>query len=102
MRGVNYRSRKLLDHIHHCPECFVCGQWNTGGNIVPAHSNQSRDGKGKGYKAHDYRVAALCHSCHTELDQGNKWTLVEKRMIFDEAHRATIGWLIESGRLEVK
>lgn len=99
---MTYRSRKLLDHIHEAPKCFICGAWNTVGNIVPAHSNQSRDGKGKGLKAHDYRVAALCNGCHMELDQGRNWTLMEKRRLFDEAHRETIGWLFDSGRIEVK
>lgn len=99
---MNWRSRKLLDHIQHAPQCFGCGARNQGGTIVPAHSNQSRDGKGKGIKAHDYRIAALCNSCHMELDQGSHWTLQEKRHLFEKAHRETIGWLIESGRLEVK
>lgn len=102
MRFVTWRSRRLLDLVREAPECFACGEPNRVGNIVPAHSNQSRDGKGKGLKAHDYRVAALCNSCHQQLDQGNKWTLQEKRMVFDEAHRATIGWLIESERLIVR
>lgn len=99
---MNYRSRKLLDHIHDAPECFVCGCWNSGGNIVPAHSNQLRDDKGKGIKAHDYRVAAMCNRCHMELDQGSNWTREERLSIWEEAHRKTIGWLFDSGRLEVK
>jgi len=99
---LNYRSRKLLDHIHHAPECFVCGCWNTVGNIVPAHSNQLRDDKGKSIKAHDYRVAAMCNRCHMELDQGKNWTREEKLNIWESAHRKTIGWLFDSGRLEVK
>jgi hypothetical protein len=98
---MNWRSRKLLDHIHECPECFACGAINTVGNIVPAHSNQLRDDKGKGIKAHDYRVAAMCNSCHHELDQGMRWTKEERVAIWELAHRKTIGWLFSTGRVTV-
>ena len=99
---MNWRSRKLLDHLHDAPCCFVCRCHGDGTNIVPAHSNQLRDGKGKGIKAHDYRVAAVCNKCHMEIDQGKNWTLEEKRRAWEEAHRDTMAWLIEDGRLIVK
>lgn len=98
---MNWRSRQLLDHLHDAPECFICGAVGNGANIVPAHSNQQRDGKGMGIKAHDYRVAAVCHECHFEIDQGKKWGREQKRGYWEDAHRATIGWLIESERLVV-
>lgn len=98
---MNWRSRKLLDHIHDAPNCFACFCHGDGDNIVPAHSNQLRDNKGKGIKADDYRVAALCHKCHMELDQGKNWSPNDKHRVWEEAHRSTIGWLIESGRLVV-
>ena len=69
---------------------------------MAAHSNQLRDGKGRGLKAHDYRIAALCFRCHTELDQGTKMSKAERVDMFETAHRATIGWLFENGHLEVK
>jgi hypothetical protein len=69
---------------------------------VAAHSNQLRDGKGRGIKAHDYRVASMCFGCHAELDQGTKLTKSERVEMWDEAHRKTIGWLFENGHLEVK
>jgi hypothetical protein len=72
------------------------------GTVVAAHSNQSRDGKGRSLKANDYRIAALCFTCHAELDQGHKLSREERLNMFNEAHRATIGWLFENGRLEVK
>lgn len=55
-----------------------------------------------GIKAHDYRIAALCHACHSDLDQGIKLSRQERLEIFEVAHRATIGWLFENGHLEVK
>jgi hypothetical protein len=97
----NYRNRKLLDMIRESPACMHCGKYNDG-TIVGAHSNFLRDGKGRGIKAHDYRVAALCFTCHSELDQGNKLSREERRGMWEEAHRKTIGWLFESGRLDVK
>ena len=72
------------------------------GTVVAAHSNWLRDGKGKGIKAHDYRVAALCFRCHSELDQGSKMSKDERRWMWEEAHRKTIGWLFENDKLEVK
>lgn len=98
MPSGNYRNRKLLDMIRESPACMHCGKYNDG-TVVAAHSNQLRDGKGKGIKAHDYRVAALCFHCHSELDQGSKMSKDERREMWEEAHRKTIGWLFDSGRL---
>jgi len=42
------------------------------GTVVAAHSNSLADGKGKGIKASDFKIAALCFRCHHELDQGTK------------------------------
>lgn len=93
-----YRSKKLLEIVRNSP-CQICGCED--GTIVAAHSNQLRDGKGKGIKAHDYRIAALCYKCHMELDQGNTLTKQQKFYDWDEAHRKTIGWLFENDYLKV-
>lgn len=69
------------------------------GTIVAAHSNQLRDGKGRGIKAHDYRIAALCYRCHSDLDQGARMTKEERLNFWEEAHRKTVGWLFESGHI---
>jgi hypothetical protein len=93
-----YRNDKLLKLAQHSP-CQICGIED--GTIVGAHSNQLRDGKGRGIKAHDYRIAYLCHHCHSELDQGNKLSKEQRINLFEEAHRNTIGWLFLNGRLTV-
>lgn len=67
------------------------------GTVVAAHSNQLRDGKGRGIKAHDYRIAALCFRCHAEIDQGSSMSKDERREAWEEAHRKTVGWLFDSG-----
>ena len=94
-----YRNRKLLDVIRQSP-CQACGRED--GTVVAAHSNQLRDGKGRGLKSHDYRVAALCYACHMELDQGTKMDKDQRVQFFEDAHRATIGWLFESQKIDVK
>lgn len=67
--------------------------------MVAAHSNQQKDGKGMGIKAHDYRIAALCYTCHTDIDQGQRLNKEERKAVWDEAHRRTIGWLFDRGHL---
>jgi hypothetical protein len=67
--------------------------------VVAAHSNQLRDGKGRGLKAHDYRIAALCFTCHAELDQGKSLSREERVSMWEDAHRKTIGWLFEKGHI---
>lgn len=93
-----YRDRKLLNVLQKSP-CQYCGR--SDGTIVAAHSNQLRDGKGRGIKAHDYRTAALCFKCHSELDQGAKLSKTERVEMWEEAHRKTIAWLFENGYLTV-
>jgi hypothetical protein len=95
---VNYRNKTLLEIVRESP-CQLCGAQD--GTVVAAHSNQQRDGKGTAIKAHDYRIAALCYSCHMELDQGSKMSKEDRQDLWEMAHRKTIGWLFESGRLKV-
>lgn len=53
-------------------------------------------------KANDYRIAALCHICHFQIDQGFLWDRDQKREIWDEAHRKTIGWLFDNDLISVR
>ncbi len=94
-----YRNKKLLELVRSFP-CQHCGTQD--GTVVAAHSNQLRDGKGKGIKASDYRIASLCFVCHSELDQGKNLSKKERVEMWEEAHRCTIGLLFDNGHLEVK
>lgn len=94
-----YRNRKLLDLLRESP-CQACGK--SDGTVVAAHSNQLRDGKGRGLKAHDYRTASLCFTCHAELDQGKSMSRQERIEMWEEAHRKTIGWLFENDLIKLK
>lgn len=94
-----YRSKKLLEAVREAP-CMHCGAQD--GTVVAAHSNQLRDGKGRGIKAHDYRIAALCFRCHSELDQGHQMSREERLNMWESAHRATVGWLFDSDLISVR
>jgi len=64
-----YRNRKYLNEVAGLMECQLCGKMD--GTIVPAHYSgkySSSFGKGMGQKAADHCVAALCHICHTDMD----------------------------------
>ena len=93
---MNYRSTKLISAVRESP-CQHCGSQD--GTVVAAHSNQLRDGKGRGLKAHDYRIAALCFNCHFEIDQGSKLSKQERIELWENAHRKTIGWLFDNDLL---
>jgi hypothetical protein len=94
-----YRNKRLLEIVRQFP-CQICGIED--GTVVAMHSNQLRDGKGKGIKAHDYRIAAGCFRCHSELDQGKRWSKAERLELWEEAHRKTIALLFEQGFLHTK
>jgi hypothetical protein len=93
-----YRNKKLLEYARKLP-CQHCGIDD--GTIVAAHSNQLRDGKGRGLKASDYRIASLCYTCHTEIDQGKRLNKSERIQMFEDAHRSTIGEFFERGFIAV-
>jgi hypothetical protein len=94
-----YRNKKLLEAVREAP-CQNCGSQD--GTVCAAHSNWLADGKGKGIKAPDFKIAALCFRCHTELDQGAKMSRQERRDMWLEAHVKTIAWLFENEKLQVK
>jgi len=93
-----YRNKKLLEYARKLP-CQHCGIDD--GTVVAAHSNQLRDGKGRGLKASDYRIASLCYTCHTEIDQGKRLNKSERIQMFEDAHRSTIGEFFERGFIAV-
>jgi hypothetical protein len=89
-KDPQYKDEKLLRAVASLP-CQLCG---LDGSTQASHSNQSRDGRGIGYKTHDYRLAALCFKCHYDIDYGNESREVKLDM-WERAHRATIGELFK-------
>lgn len=69
------------------------------GTVCAAHSNQSKHGKGLGLKAPDSLIAALCHKCHYELDNGKNLSKQEKVEMWNQSYIRTMKTLIETERL---
>jgi len=67
--------------------CQHCGNDH---NVQAAHSNWSEHGKGRGIKASDIYVAALCLKCHFEIDQGNQLSKEERKEAWLTAHKKTV------------
>jgi hypothetical protein len=57
--------------------------------------------KGKGSKADDNLVAALCLACHYEIDQGAHLSKDERKEMWLKAHKATIETLGDKWPTEV-
>jgi hypothetical protein len=96
---MTYRNPALLSLASKAPHCMLCPAANDG-QVVSAHSNQGRDGKGMGMKASDAAVAFVCWTCHGRIDQGNESREI-RIDLWERAHRATMRWLIENGFLLV-
>lgn len=93
-----YRSRKLLDLAHKVQACMNCERACPDG-CEPAHENGTASGKGMSLKSPDNRHAALCHDCHSWLDQSGTHrdpsgvyhaTRAEKREMWQRAHARTM------------
>ena len=65
-----------------------------------AHTNWG-GGKGRGVKADDNLVAALCLKCHYEIDQGKELSKEERQEMWQRAHTATVKELYLQGNWPV-
>lgn len=83
------RSAAWLAMVRSIPNCQHCGKLRP---IQAAHQNQ---GKGIGMKVPDCLTAALCDTCHFEIDNGSKATLAERRWWLGQAIRKTIVYLFQ-------
>ena len=83
------RSPKRLAEIRKLP-CVRCGNPNS----QAAHSNSSRDGKGRGIKASDAFVIPLCFKCHAAFDRFELGNRAESEAMFDQ-------WLVRVERMLV-
>ena len=79
------RSKKLLKLVSELP----CQHCKLEGSTQAAHTNWG-GGKGRGIKADDNLVAALCQSCHAEIDQGNKLSKEDRQLMWHNAHVKTV------------
>ena len=89
----NYvRSKKLLKLVAGL-DCQACG---SGQMVQAAHTNWG-GGKGRGIKADDNLVAALCLKCHYEIDQGKNMSKEKRQEMWEQAHIATVKKLYIQG-----
>lgn len=77
--------------------CKHCGASGESAGVTWAHSNQGIHGHGRGIKASDEFVAALCWVCHRRLDQGNDWSRAEKVEVWNAAYRLTVALAVAQG-----
>jgi len=94
-----YRNKRLLEIVRQSP-CQHCGRAD--GTVVAAHSNLLRLGKGRSIKCPDFYTAALCYSCHSELDQGKNLSKAEREEMWIEAYLKTIAWLFNNEHIVIK
>lgn len=78
------RDAKRLTEIRKLP-CVRCGNPNS----QAAHSNSSRDGKGRGIKASDAFVIPLCAICHAAFDRFELGNRAESERLFEK-------WLVKT------
>ena len=78
------RSPKRLAEIRKLP-CVRCGNPNS----QAAHSNSSRDGKGRGIKSSDQFTVSLCFKCHAAFDWFELGNRAESEAMFEK-------WLVKT------
>ena len=79
------RDKALLKRVA-LLDCQHCG---SGEMVQAAHTNWG-GGKGRGIKADDNLVAALCQKCHWEVDQGHTMSKAERQAMWQAAHLKTM------------
>lgn len=90
----NFRS-ELMKRLVREMDCVEC---HNSAPSVAAHPNLIELGKGTGEKASDF-VFPLCHECHHELDNGNRYSKAERRALTWEYIAKTLIKLILRGKL---
>lgn len=90
-RSQPFRSKRWLSAVHDL-DCVRCGA----SPVQAAHRNQ---GKGMGMKVDDSLCAALCLSCHHEIDNGKNLTREQRRSLMDDAICQTIAQLTRLGKV---
>jgi hypothetical protein len=83
-KHIYVRDKALLKKVAQL-NCQHCG---SGEMVQAAHSNWG-GGKGRGIKADDNLVAALCQTCHWEIDQGHTLTKEERQTMWQAAYEKT-------------
>lgn len=88
-----FRSEAWLRAVASLP-CQACGMEM---ETQAAHRNE---GKGIGIKVDDCLTAALCVTCHSQIDQGAGLTRAERRHAMDQAILKTLVQLARRGLIK--
>ena len=83
------RDSKRLAAVRLLP-CVRCGHPYS----QAAHSNSSRDGKGRGIKSSDQFTIPLCATCHAAFDRFELGNRAESEAMFEK-------WLVRVNRMLV-
>ena len=85
---TQYIRSKTLLKIVAAMNCQRCGF-----HLAQAAHSNWHGGKGRGIKASDNYIAALCQPCHTEIDSGHLMTKAERMHAWYLAHIQTVHYL---------
>lgn len=88
-------ERRWRDAVHEIETCVLCGRFG----VQWSHSNMFR---GKSEKSAPHNTAAICPSCHHDIDNGRDLSQLERRELHHRAIVLTHDALIRSGRLVLK
>lgn len=91
--------RRAVASLSRCVRCDrqMVSDESTEPGAQAAHRNQ---GKGMGMKVDDCLTAALCPTCHREIDQGSTLTREERRREIDVSIIKTLVLLFRSGKVK--
>lgn len=91
---IGRKNRQWLAAVGSLETCVLCGAWG----IQVAHRNE---GRGRGQKSPDHLTAALCPTCHHEIDNGHRLSSEERRSQMDRAIVLTLDRLVKAGKVKV-
>jgi hypothetical protein len=96
LKRPQHRSASWRRAVASLP-CAMCGRE---GPSQAAHPNHI--GKGMAMKSHDCWTTPMCHTCHSDFDQGTTYTREEKRELMDRMIIETIYELAVAGLVKAK
>lgn len=92
MKRGSAEEKRWFAAVASIEQCVLCGAWG----VQVAHKNE---GRGMGQKSLPCNTAALCPSCHYEIDSGKNLSREERRARMNHAIVITHEALAKSGKL---
>jgi len=85
-------AKRWFQAVAELETCVLCGHFG----VQVAHENETR---GMGQKSSPWNTAALCPTCHYELDNGKRLSQADRRSAMRQAINRTHDRLIRAGKL---